>query len=773
MSVLKPKLTFVYLILFRSCDENQAQLAAVKPPPPPPIDTSIVDDCKVLVSQLRDCVDGIEDEFGNIIDGADINNEPESLEAVKANQDLLHDIVSGRDVSLPEHHHSVEVNDNRNIYKPESVSAEECETLISNRKFEWTQEIEDDPESDKEMIRILKINRNYYSGGCPAPRESYKTRNGVPKIPFATPVCVPIKLEKDQNALLQIATYCPDNLTNCLQARKDGTGKVYKENGGKHRHVSSFMHSESDTMVASSIEVLRSCVGTKLFLGQCILMECSPDAKPYRGDLSDVYDDDVAEARQQSYIDTVFLPTIEVAKESNGRIKIQMISEGAKKFVTKALGGKAKLMKLVKQYPSLFLGSDPVTGDVKVHKHPEMFTNTKLFANNIHHQDNCDGLTDAATNQVVHLTGDDSLRSDIGKQFFEKRVGSVGYQAMLEARRKFIERKKERFKNGDDALQHHYYELCLADGFHPDLVDTTNAQSMYMQHLHSLGTHNFQSAAQSRLASRGISVSAKEAMKAEFKHASAPLQLNHLEQCQKRGIVSATASNATSLLESDKMKHNEHNFQLANLERCEELGITDATASNATSLLQINKMNAGDHQLQDYYLKQCQDQGITHDKHGNKVTAKNAFSAVQSSNNVMKNPTVAAANKDTKLKKKLIKHLVDCKSKEEKKDKIMELIAVFECDKCKGKEQIGMIGSEKYCETAGCEHCHKRKNTTGEKNGNGAPLPKPDGKGYSENGQKKSQSNPNPKNPWRKCWVFKRYLKPKEVDTLLDKVEEK
>ena len=57
MSVLKPKLTFVYLILFRSCDENQAQLAAVKPP----IDTSIVDDCKVLISQLRDCVDGTED----------------------------------------------------------------------------------------------------------------------------------------------------------------------------------------------------------------------------------------------------------------------------------------------------------------------------------------------------------------------------------------------------------------------------------------------------------------------------------------------------------------------------------------------------------------------------------------------------------------------------------------------------------------------------------------------------------------------------------------
>ena len=53
--------------------------------------------------------------------------------------------------------------------------------------------------------------------------------------------------------------------------------------------------------------------------------------------------------------------------------------------------------------------------------------------------------------------------------------------------------------------------------------------------------------------------------------------------------------------------------------------------------------NLGVNPLQESYLKKCQAKGITHDKDGNEVTAKNAQSTWQSSNNVMTNPAVAEA----------------------------------------------------------------------------------------------------------------------------------
>ena len=713
------------------------------------------------------------------------------------------------------------MNDNRHIFKPESVSAEERGELLSNRAHVWTQALADELDTNNSMLKFLEINRDFYSDGCPEPRDSFTTKSGVQIEPFATPISVPIKLEKGRSTILYVATYCPTSLQKCLQARKDGTGEVYKNNGGKHRHVMEFMSSDGTQMVASSIDLLHAGVGTKHFLERGILIECSPDAHPYRGDLSDVYPDDVAAARQDKYTKEVFLPAIEVAKNSNGKIKIQLISKGAKTFTIKAVGGKVKFRKLVREFPSLFLGGDPATGDVDVPNHPENFHNTKLIGADF--PEKCTGvrtgLSDTVTRQVVHLTGDDSLRSDLGEQMLEKRLDSAGYQSLLAARKKLIERKKAQFKDGDAALQHHYYGLCLADGFHPELVTLTNAQSLYMQHLHSLGMAPLQLDAVEQCLEYGITgVTPSNAQSKLMQHlhslGTAPLQLNHLEQClargiigatpfnatsllnvdkmkhndhqfqlanlkkcQERGIDGATASNSTSLLQTDKMKHDEHNFQSANLKECQERGVVGATTSNAISLLQSDKMNAGDHNFQDHYLKMCQEKGITHDKRGEPVTAKNAQSIWMSTNSNMKNPAVAAAAYDTKLRKKLIKLTKGCTSKEEKKDKIMELFAVFECDKCKGKEQIGMIVKEKYCETAGCKHCHGIHNKTGKPNGNGVSLPQEPGiynpgnkstsTGESYNGRKG-----NPKNPRRKCWVFLRYLKPEEVATLLAKVEE-
>jgi len=133
----------------------------------------------------------------------------------------------------------------------------------------------------------------------------------------------------------------------------------------------------------------------------------------------------------------------------------------------------------------------------------------------------------------------------------------------------------------------------------------------------------------------------------------------------------------------------------------------------------------------------------------------------------------------TKLKKKLIKLLKGCTSEKAKQDEIMEHFAVFECDACKGVEQIGIINNVKTCQTAGCEHCHGRNNTTGKLNGVGVSLPQepgllvgPVGRELTTTGESYNGKD-GTKNPRRKCWTFLRYLKPEEVAILLAKVEEK
>jgi len=251
-----------------------------------------------------------------------------------------------------------------------------------------------------------------------------------------------------------------------------------------------------------------------------------------------------------------------------------------------------------------------------------------------------------------------------------------------------------------------------------------------------------------------------------------------LDKCQAEGIV-ATIENAQSLFNTYLMSRRLHPFQLANLEQCQERGVVGANASNSTSLLQIDKMNAGDHNFQDHYLKMCQEKGITHDKNGKPVTAKNAQSAWNSTNNTMKNPAVVEAANDTKFKKAINKTIKGCTSKEEKINEITEHFAVFECAKCEGKEQIGKIKSEKRCETKGCENCHGRNNKTGKLHGSGVNLPQEPGLSVGPVGRELTTTGESyngkdgTKNPRRKCWVFKRYLKPEEVATLLSKVEEK
>ena len=68
-------------------------------------------------------------------------------------------------------------------------------------------------------------------------------------------------------------------------------GKVSKKSGSKDLHAAEAMRAELDMLCAESFELLRSGMGTELWMNRVLLMEINPVSFPYRGHLSDVYEE--------------------------------------------------------------------------------------------------------------------------------------------------------------------------------------------------------------------------------------------------------------------------------------------------------------------------------------------------------------------------------------------------------------------------------------------------------------------------------------------------
>ena len=257
-------------------------------------------------------------------------------------------------------------NQSSEYFYPTPVSRAEREVLQSQRFYDINH-VPDlkGKKYNKDCKAILDIQKSYFEKlDDKKVKESYTYADGSPKPIFKTPFSCPLNIrdessdEEDGPLVIALHNYCPDNLRNAIEAKIGG--KVYKKNGGRNLHSGDAMRSE-DKMVSSTMELSRSGVGTRNWQKRTIVGEINPTAYEYGKTLSDVFED--ADEVKEEYQEEVLKPVFELAKKSNGRIKILLISSTVRDAVIKMVGGKDEFRKLLDSHKDLFINvaEDPST----------------------------------------------------------------------------------------------------------------------------------------------------------------------------------------------------------------------------------------------------------------------------------------------------------------------------------------------------------------------------------------------------------------------------
>ena len=516
--------------------------------------------------------------------GVDLG-EPDVIEAIDENESFIFIIMTGQ---VEEHDHPRESDRNSadaNVFRYEPLSAEERSRLASNRAHVYPDNLSDESSYDPDSLKLLDLQTSFYEWlSSVKTKVSYKYKGtGERKKAHATPMSVPLVTESDTTVkkILVIGRYMPDNLRNSFEAREGG--KVYENNGGVDRHPAEAMHSNDDMLIAKSLELVRSGMGTLFWMKHVIFMETSPISYPYGGSLGDVFGSKELKEVKKRYA-KVMKETIEYVIAQKGRIKIFCISTGVRTELADMLGGEDELNSIIQDHPDVFVNLAENDEIYKTTTHPETMTNTK-FISPATFWSRCKAWSNAMTQMLQHLTGNDTVVSDMGEQLYYEEEDSPAYKAKIAALEALYERNRQRWKEGTTGLQNWILKKCKKLGLNADVF---SAPSVYMKHLWMKGTN--------------------------------PLQQHALKKCKKLGLE-ATAKDAMSVLQTYLWDMGENALQKDALKKCNDLGLK-ATAKDAMSVLQKHLWDFGKNALQKDALKKCNDLGL-------KATAKDVMSVLQ------------------------------------------------------------------------------------------------------------------------------------------------
>ena len=487
--------------------------------------------------------------------GVDLG-EPDVIEAIDENESFIFRIMTGQ---VEEHDHPRESERNSadaNVFRYEPLSAEERSRLVSNRAHVYPGNLSDESGYDPDSLKLLDLQTSFYKWlSSVKTKLSYKYKGtGERKKAHATPMSVPLVTESDTTVkkILVIGRYMPDNLRNSFEAREGG--KVYENNGGVDRHPAEAMHSDDDMLIAKSLELVRSGMGTLFWMKHVIFMETSPISYPYGGSLGDVFGSKELKEVKKRYA-KVMKETIEYVIAQKGRIKIFCISTGVRTELADMLGGEEELNSIVQDNPDVFVNLAEDDEIYKTTTHPETMTNTK-FISPATFWSRCKAWSNAMTQMLQHLTGNDTVVSDMGEQLYYEQEDSPAYKAKIAALEALYERNRQRWKEGTTGLQNWILKKCKKLGLNADVF---SAPSVYMKHLWMKGMN--------------------------------PLQQHALKKCKKLGLE-ATTKDAMSVLQTHLWKEGTNGLQkdalkelLQDYSKVKDLNGEAPTARNAVSLL--------------------------------------------------------------------------------------------------------------------------------------------------------------------------------------------
>ena len=402
--------------------------------------------------------------------------------------------VGGSNVNMPsESEPTMSEIGGGNIHRVKELLSNDRDDVLRPRVHDYShaKELESTMGSiDPLMMDLLKRHHMFYSEVLHRykPSESYTYEDGRPKNVFPTPLSTPVILESDKNAskenlLIALANYCPERLRSMLEAVPGG--KVHKKTGGKDLHCAEAMRTELDMLCAESFELLRSGMGTELWMNKVLLMEINPISFPYRGSLLDVYDEVNKFAVEEEYNKVIRDCINRAAKDE--RVKILLISTTVKERVIKVLGGTNAFENFLKKHPKLFINISENKMKVLTMVHPEIFySKSGLCIDLTQLRDRCEDLSEVMSQVLQHLLDDASIVSDLGHQVFNELEGSPARKALLIARKELYERNRERFRKGEASLQKWALRMCRLMGISGKDVTIHSALRLCMARLGSL-----------------------------------------------------------------------------------------------------------------------------------------------------------------------------------------------------------------------------------------------------------------------------------------------
>ena len=342
---------------------------------------------------------------------------------------------------------------------------------------------------DPLMMDLLEIQDDFYNDLTQYKTKSTYKYNEAFQTPISVPA-VPVVLDESdeniskENLLYVMANYAPDSLRNMLEAVPGG--KVWRKNDGKNLHCAEAMRTELDMLCADSFELLRSGMGTELWMNKVLLMEVNPVSFPYRGHLSDVYKEEDMAVVEEEY-NKVIWDCIDRAKKDK-RVKILLISTTVKERVIKVLGGANAFKKFLGEYPDLFINiSENKMMEILTMVHPEIFYSKRgLCIDLTQFRDRCEDLSKVMSQVLQHLLADSSIVSNLGHHVYNETKGSPAWKAMLIAREELYERNRERFRKGEASLQKWALRMCRVMGISGVEVTVHTALRLCMSRLGSL-----------------------------------------------------------------------------------------------------------------------------------------------------------------------------------------------------------------------------------------------------------------------------------------------
>ena len=139
------------------------------------------------------------------------------------------------------------------------------------------------------------------------------------------------------------------------------------------------------------------------------------------------------------------------------------------------------------------------------------------------------------TQFLQHVTGNKSMKSNLGEQILNDVKDSPGYKAVLEAMKALHERNRDRYRAGEGALQLYAIKQLKEMGW--DGIDGKEALSFYMKEMYRGGEGSLQVWAVCECERLGFGVvDPQEALSLLFKKGKHPLQQWAHKKCKDLGI---------------------------------------------------------------------------------------------------------------------------------------------------------------------------------------------------------------------------------------------